>query len=116
MTFPIYDERLLPVLYSSIGIFRRLVNCSHVTGQSTTRRTFRRFILAQGMQHIWGHEQDVAYLSRAPVAASYAVPSLANLSALLSVCLWHVSRSKPRTNDDDPLETTTTFSSLRLAL
>lgn len=40
MTFPIYDERLLPVLYSSIGIFRRLVNCSHVTGQSTTRRTF----------------------------------------------------------------------------
>lgn len=24
MTFPIYDERLLPVLYSSIGIFRRL--------------------------------------------------------------------------------------------
>lgn len=115
MTFPIYDERLLPVLYSSIGIFRRLVNCSHVTGQSTTRRTFRRFTLAQGMQHIWGHEKDVAHLSRAAVAASYAVPSFANLSALLSVCPWHVSHPEPRTDDDGPLETTA-FSSLRLAL
>lgn len=27
MTWPIYDERLLPVLYTSIGIFRRLVHC-----------------------------------------------------------------------------------------
>jgi cell wall integrity and stress response component len=27
MTLPIYDERLLPVLYTSIGILRRLVNC-----------------------------------------------------------------------------------------
>lgn len=62
MTFPLYDERLLPVLYSSIGILRRLVNCSHVTGQSTTRRTSRRFILAQGKQHIWGHQQDVAHI------------------------------------------------------
>lgn len=73
------------------------------------------FMLAQGKQHIWGHEQDVAYLTRASVAASYAVPSFANLSALLSVCLWHVSHSEPRPNDDEPLETTT-FSSLPLAL
>lgn len=63
MTFPIYDERFLPVLYSSIGIFRRLVNCSHVTGQSYHATILRRFILAQGKQHIRGHEQDVAYIS-----------------------------------------------------
>lgn len=87
MTFPIYDERFLPVLYSSIGISRRLVNCSHVTRSINHATNLRRFILAQGKQHIWGHEQDVAYTSRASVAASSAVPSFANLSALLSVCL-----------------------------
>jgi cell wall integrity and stress response component len=49
---PIYDERLLPVLYSSIGISRRLVNCSHVTGQSTTRRPRAFHIGARKATHL----------------------------------------------------------------
>lgn len=59
---PIYDERLLPVLYSSIGIPRRLGKSSHVLGGSTTRRISGvLFIFWCGESNISGHNQAVTY-------------------------------------------------------
>jgi hypothetical protein len=71
---PVYDQRLLPVLYSSIGILRRLGN-HLMSSVDRPRDEYLAFYFWCKESNISGHDQGDSFYSGQPLLATYTVLS-----------------------------------------